>query len=94
MTDKPKNYNQDNGLGQPTHLKRQDKWIETPKGYHRREDSLISHVYIRVDGELGWVSVPTQEELEEMADGIAETPEGDYVEPDHPRSWLVLLGFI
>lgn len=40
-------------------------------------------------------SVPTQEELESMsANSVAETPDGEMVEPDHDDSWLVLLGIV
>jgi len=27
-----------------------------------------------------------------MFDSVCETPDGDIVEPDHPDSWLALLG--
>lgn len=27
-------------------------------------------------------------------DGVSETPDGRFVEPDHPESWLVILKFI
>lgn len=38
---------------------------------------------------------PTLEELEWWTfDGVCETPEGDAVEPDHPDSWLRILGLI
>ena len=39
--------------------------------------------------------VPSFEELEFMVfDSICETPDGVSVEPDHPDSWLRLLGLI
>ena len=39
--------------------------------------------------------VPSIDELEEwMCDSGCETPEGDWVEPDHPDSWLRVLGMI
>ena len=35
------------------------------------------------------------EELEEWAgDSVCGTPDGGEVEPDHPDSWLMLLGLI
>ncbi len=38
---------------------------------------------------------PSLEELELWAfDSVCETPDGDTVEPDHPDSWLSLLGLI
>lgn len=39
--------------------------------------------------------VPSMSEIEEwVIDSVCETPEGDCVEPDHPDSWLSLLGII
>ena len=39
--------------------------------------------------------VPEMDQLEAwVLDSICETPEGDNVEPDHPDSWLSLLGII
>ena len=39
--------------------------------------------------------VPSMSEIEEwVLDSVCETPEGDRVEPDHPDSWLSLLGII
>ena len=39
--------------------------------------------------------VPGMAELEAMVfDSVCETPAGDTVEPDHPDSWLSLLGLI
>lgn len=40
-------------------------------------------------------NVPSDEEIQDwMMDGDCETPDGDVVEPDHPDSWLRLLGLI
>jgi hypothetical protein len=37
--------------------------------------------------------VPDIEEIERWVyDSVCETPDGDQVEPDHPDSWLMLLG--
>ena len=39
--------------------------------------------------------VPSLDELEEWAyDSGCETPDGDWVEPDHPDSWLRILRII
>ncbi|CAM5362417.1 hypothetical protein SSTU70S_05623 [Stutzerimonas stutzeri] len=39
--------------------------------------------------------VPDMETLGKFAfDSVCETPEGDTVEPDHPDSWLSILGLI
>jgi len=39
--------------------------------------------------------VPSMSEIEVwVLDAVCETPEGDCVEPDHPDSWLSLLGII
>jgi hypothetical protein len=38
---------------------------------------------------------PSLDEIEEMVfDSVCETPDGVRVEPDHPDSWLSLLGLI
>jgi len=38
---------------------------------------------------------PSMDELEEWVfDSVCETPDGRTVEPDHPDSWLSLLGLI
>ena len=40
-------------------------------------------------------AVPDMDQLEAWVfDSVCETPEGDIVEPDHPDSWLSLLGII
>jgi hypothetical protein len=42
-----------------------------------------------------WYSVPTLEEVEEWVfDSVCFTPDEDEVEPDHPDSWLSILGMI
>ncbi|MBK6742582.1 MAG: hypothetical protein IPG66_06200 [Hydrogenophilales bacterium] len=39
--------------------------------------------------------VPSMEQIGEwVIDSVCETPEGECVEPDHPDSWLSLLGLI
>ena len=44
---------------------------------------------------VGWYDIPTMEEIEEWTfDSICFTPGDDEVEPDHPDSWLCLLGLI
>jgi len=41
------------------------------------------------------VPVPTMEEVEEWVfDSVCFTPNEDEVEPDHPHSWLSILGMI
>ena len=43
----------------------------------------------------GWYDVPTNEEIEEYVfDSYCLTPGEDSVEPDHPDSWLSILGLI
>ena len=93
---KPSDYSEDNGHGKPTHLiSKKGKWIKTPESYMQRSDGLPSHKYVRIDGEMEWVEVPQLEELERMMnDGVCESPDGETVEPDHPRSWLSILGVI
>ena len=39
--------------------------------------------------------IPSLKTMEKwMSSGIAKTPNGVKVEPDHPDSWLSILGFI
>lgn len=43
----------------------------------------------------GWYDIPFNEDLEEWSfDSVCFTPADDEVEPDHPDSWLSLLGLI
>lgn len=47
----------------------------------------------RFKGDL--YDVPTLEELQEWElEGGCETPDHEWVEPDHPDGWLRLLGLI
>ncbi|MEZ5325905.1 MAG: hypothetical protein R3F19_12695 [Verrucomicrobiales bacterium] len=40
-------------------------------------------------------ALPTEAEIEFWTlDSVCETPDGDIVEPDHPDSWLSLLGLV
>jgi hypothetical protein len=56
-----------------------------------REDGLPP--YILWKGEI--YDTPDLCELRDMVlDSIAYTPDEDTVEPDHPDSWLFILGFI
>ncbi len=42
-----------------------------------------------------WIEVPTIEEFTEWTlDSVCPTPDGDIVEPDHPDSWLSLVGLV
>jgi hypothetical protein len=42
-----------------------------------------------------WYDIPTNEEIEEWVfDSLCPTPDDDTVEPDHPDSWLSLLGLV
>ena len=43
----------------------------------------------------GWYEVPSNEDIEEWSlDSVCFTPDESEVEPDHPDSWLRLLGMI
>jgi len=56
-----------------------------------REDGLPYRIKWR--GKV--YEVPSTDEIENwVCDGVCETPDGDEVEPDHPSSWLFLLGLI
>jgi len=49
------------------------------------------HIFWRKE----WYKVPTLEEVEEWVfDSVCFTPDEDEVEPDHPHSWLSILGLI
>jgi hypothetical protein len=60
---------------------------------NRKVEIIDNWPYIRFKGEL--YPVPTMEEMEEWVfDSVCTTPEEDDVEPDHPHSWLSILGMI
>jgi hypothetical protein len=93
---KPDGYAADNGMGKPTHLYSEGlgEWVATPYGYRTREDGFPSHKWLRDwEGDFRWFEVPTMEDFERW-DSVCETPEGEPVEPDHPRSWLVIMRMI
>jgi hypothetical protein len=47
------------------------------------------------DALQGWYDIPCNEDIEEWTmDSVCFTPGDDEVEPDHPDSWLSLLGLI
>jgi len=65
------------------------------------DTSLCNRQIIIKDGwpHITWkqelVPVPTMGEVEEWVfDSICFTPDEDEVEPDHPKSWLSILGII
>lgn len=91
-SDRPVDYKDDNGYGRPTHVRtNKGNWIKTPKNYHRRDDGLPSHKYWNGD----WHETPSLGDLEEwLYDGVSETPYGDQVEPDHPHSWITIVGLM
>ena len=96
VADKPLTFKADNGYGQPTHLlTKKGNWIETPRGYKFRDDGIKSHVWWRGEDGYDWYDTPTVDDLNAFAgDSVCETPDGEQVEPDHPSSWLRILGFI
>ena len=56
----------------------------TPTGENYTEETGSLH---------GWYKVPTLAQIEAWVfDSVVDTPNGDPVEPDHPDSWLYLLG--
>jgi hypothetical protein len=73
---------------------------ERPKTGHvyRNKQGILRCYWIPKYGDKqleGWYDVPTNEEIEEQSfDSIAFTPAEDEVEPDHPDSWLSILGLI
>jgi len=58
----------------------------------KREDGLPVEVMWR--GE--WYETPSEEELTHwvLFAGGADTPDGRWLEPDHPEAWPRLLGLI
>jgi hypothetical protein len=68
----------------------QTVYLRTPENFHCREDGLWSHSHI--DGRF--VERPPAEDIESwIYNGVAKTWDTDEdCEPDHPRSWLVVLG--
>lgn len=89
---KPFDFREDNGHGCPSHLRtNKGRWIATPCNYHKRGDGLMSHKFW--NGE--WYETPSLGELENwLYDGVCETPDGDMVEPDHPRGWIRIIGLM
>jgi hypothetical protein len=64
--------------------KLQTFWMPQGRNYRDEFDHLV-----------GWYEVPTMEEIEEFTfDSVCLTPAYDEVEPDHPDSWLSILGLI
>jgi hypothetical protein len=60
-------------------------WIPTGGNYSSEEGDELT----------GWYDVPDLEDIEEWTfDSVCPTPAGDEVEPDHPDSWLSILGLI
>lgn len=48
-----------------------------------------------IDDLSDWYDIPSNEEFEEWVfDSLCPTPAEDDVEPDHPDSWMSLLGMI
>lgn len=59
--------------------------------YEVEEKDGWPHIFWRKN----WYAVPTVEDVEEWVfDSVCPTPDEDEVEPDHPRSWLSILGLI
>jgi hypothetical protein len=58
------------------------------------EDTILALWWL-FDGKGEWVPVPSTDALMEWSfDSVCETPDGRSVEPDHPDSWLRLLGLV
>lgn len=59
-------------------------WMPQGDNYAEEFDDLV-----------GWYELPTVEDIEEWTfDSVCPTPAEDELEPDHPDSWLSLLGLI
>jgi hypothetical protein len=60
---------------------------------NRKVEIIDGWPCIKFNGSL--YNVPTTEEVEEWVfDSVCFTPDEDEVEPDHPHSWLSILGLI
>jgi hypothetical protein len=60
---------------------------------NRKVEIVDGWPHIRYKGQL--YQVPTMEDMEEWVfDSTCLTPDEDEVEPDHPHSWLSILGLI
>jgi hypothetical protein len=59
-------------------------WMPQGANYRDQYDDLV-----------GWYQVPLLSEVEEWTfDSVCPTPCDDDLEPDHPDSWLSLLGLV
>ena len=59
-------------------------WMPQGDNYEEEYDDLV-----------GWYEIPTNDEIETWVfDSVVPTPAEDKMEPDHPDSWLSLLGMI
>ena len=97
LSERPSGFSADNGHGSPTHIfsKRTNRWVETPKGYCRRPEGFMSHIRYHTEDGWEWIETPTVDQLEDwVSDSVCETPTGEMVEPDHPKSWLCNLGIM
>ena len=81
--------------GRPETLRRGDVY-ESKRGVLRMYWEPIGGNYTESEKEslAGFYDVPYIGEVEEMVHGDCMTPAEDYVEPDHPDSWMMLLGII
>jgi hypothetical protein len=59
-------------------------WMPQCSSYRNEYDDLV-----------GWYELPTLGDMEEYTfDSVCPTPAGDEFEPDHPDTWLSLLGMV
>jgi hypothetical protein len=59
-------------------------WMPQGDNYEEEFDDLV-----------GWYEIPCNGDIEEWTfDSVCPTPAEDEVEPDHPDSWLALLGLV
>lgn len=67
--------------------------------YEREREREAEFEQPVIDSKVTWkgreYDPPSLGELREwQSDSVCETPDGEQVEPDHPDSWLILLGMI
>lgn len=58
-------------------------------------ETTILAIWWREDGAFRWVPLPSIDAMMEWTlDSVCPTPDGRTLEPDHPDSWLRLLGLV
>ena len=79
--------------GTNTPVKMNGDVIKSVKGAHTWSNGDPFTLKLWWNG--SWIPVPTVDEFMEWTiDSVCPTPDGTEVEPDHPDSWLSLVGMV